>query len=368
MTIQLKKCSKHVALPLAVGMLLLPGALFAAQSSDPESVARDNWRATMKHMPVPHSGCFHATYPNLVYESVACEAELPNARPIHAPRISSAAKIDSAQGGEAQTAGNGNSYVASTRGLINIADAYFTSATVPGETSVGVAEYGNGGILGANEYTLQINTNASATTAACKSHSGCRVWQQFVYATDYYAKGKAAVFIEYWMLDYASSGYSCPSGWHTQGSDCWKNGNLVSAPNVPATQLSGEGLYASVTAGGEDWVQYWSGSEGYIATGADSVLDIATVWDQTEFNVFGDAGGSEAVFSNGTNIGVALLLSAGGVPVSCLGPAYEGTTGESNNLNLGACTTINNVYERLNDAYDSFIEFPESLIYEVRVP
>jgi hypothetical protein len=26
------------------------------------------------------------------------------------------------------------------------------------------------------------------------------------------------------------------------------------------------------------------------------------------------------------------------------------------------------VYERLNDAYDSFIEFPESLIYEVRVP
>ncbi len=71
MTILQNNCSKNVAMPLAFGLLLLPGILFA-KSADPESVARDNWRSTMKHMTVPHKGCFHATYPNLVWESVAC--------------------------------------------------------------------------------------------------------------------------------------------------------------------------------------------------------------------------------------------------------------------------------------------------------
>jgi len=366
MTILLKKCSKHVAMPLAVGLLMLPGVLLA-QSADSESVARDNWRSTMKHMAVPHKGCFHATFPDLVWESVACEQESPNAQPMHVPpkgdsTKGDAATVDSAQGGTSETAGDGYDYVASTGGLINIADAYFLSASVPSEASFGVAAFGNGGILGANEYSLQINTNANDTTAACQGHSGCRVWQQFVYATDYSGKGKADVFIQYWLLGYGSS---CPSGWHAYEGSCWKNGNLVSAPDVPATKLGVEGLYASVTPGGTDWVEYWSGTEGYVATGEDSVLDIATVWHQAEFNVFGDGGGSEAVFSDDTSINVLLLVSASGVPVTCLGPTYAGTTGESNDLILGSCTTVNGIFERLNDAYDSYIEFPESLIYQI---
>jgi len=365
MTIIRNTCSKNLATPLALGLLLLPAILFA-QSSDPESVARNNWRSTMKHMPAPHKGCFHATYPNLVWESVACEQESPNARPMHVtPKSDSiqgdAAKVDSAQGGAPEIAGNGNDYVASTRGLINHAEGDFESASVQSESSVGVAAYGNGGILGPNEYSLQINTNANATTAACKGRSGCKVWQQFVYATDYYAKGRAAVFIQYWLLGW---GFGCPSTWHAAGADCWKNGNLAIAPNIPATQLGPNDdpylqlnpveLNAEVTAGGEDSVELLYGTGAYLATGEDSVLDIGTVWNQAEFNVFGDGGGSEAVFNLGANLEVLLFVDTSGAPVTCLGPAYAGTTGDSSDLILGSCAA-NNSY-----GYGGSIEFTEA--------
>jgi hypothetical protein len=43
---------------------------------------------------------------------------------------------------------------------------------------------GGGGILGSNEYSVQLNTNFTGTTSVCAGHSGCTVWQQFIYATD----------------------------------------------------------------------------------------------------------------------------------------------------------------------------------------
>jgi hypothetical protein len=97
---------------------------------------------------------------------------------------------------------------------------------------VGVAAFGGGGILGPNEYTLQINSNLNATTSACNAHSGCTVWQQFIYAPDYQVKGEAAVFMQYWLVNYYDV---CPHGWTPDGlGDCYRNSAAMRAPDVPS--------------------------------------------------------------------------------------------------------------------------------------
>ena len=70
----------------------------------------------------------------------------------------------------------------------------------------------------------------------------------------------------------------------------------------------------------------------------DDVLDLYQTWTTSEFNVFGDAGGSQAVFNAGTSITVQnALTDESGNPItpSCL---PGGTTGESTNLFLGPCS------------------------------
>jgi hypothetical protein len=67
------------------------------------------------------------------------------------------------------------------------------------------------------------------------------------------------------------------------------------------------------------------------------VLYLATVWKESEFNVVGNAGGSEAQFNSGSSITVKVAVSDGSTSApSCV--ADSGTTGESNNLNLGSCS------------------------------
>ena len=67
-------------------------------------------------------------------------------------------------------------------------------------------------------------------------------------------------------------------------------------------------------------------------------------WCQAEFNVFGLVGGSQAQFNAGTTITVTNALNlAFGPPISASCPAPPkgmGTTGESNNLNLGSTCSV----------------------------
>ena len=64
--------------------------------------------------------------------------------------------------------GNGNDYTLSATGLITETVGSFPSVSgVTVESSVGVPSFGGGGILGRNEYTLQVNTNDNAKTSAC---------------------------------------------------------------------------------------------------------------------------------------------------------------------------------------------------------
>jgi hypothetical protein len=316
----------QIAAATLVGICCLQPVSAAQTADDAEAAARDNWRATMAQNSEMGEGCFRASYPSIVWEQVECKELRPRVHPI----------VRSLAGG--QVTGDGHDYVASTTGLISKTLGTFPTVTgVKTEKSVGVQSFGGGGILGPNEYSLQLNTNFTGTTSACKGHTGCVVWQQFIYATDYATEGEAAVFMQYWLIGWGSS--ACPSGFGSDGGgDCFGNSKSVAAPDVKATSLSK--LSISAAAGTNDTVVFTDGTTAYSVSASDKVLDISQVWKQSEFNIVGDAGGSRADFNTtGVSITVKVALTDGSTSApTCV--ANDGTTGESNNLNLSAkCTT-----------------------------
>jgi hypothetical protein len=328
----------HIAAAVFISICCLQ-PVSVGQTSDDDAAARENWRAVISQNPDLREGCFQVTYPNIVWEQVECKELHPRVHPIVR------------KPGEGQVAGNGHDYVAESSGLTSGALGSFPTVTgVKSEKSVGVAEYGDGGILGPNEYSLQLNTNFTGTTAACKSHSGCVVWQQFIYATDYAVEGEGAVFMQNWLIEWGSS--ACPSGFASDGEgDCYGNSNYVSAPDVKPTKLGSLSLSGSAAAGGNDTVVFTDGTTAYSVSESDSTLDISQVWQESEFNVVGDAGGSRADFNTPVSITVKLALTDGSSSApTCV--ANAGTTGESNNLDLGKCTTAS--------GSSPYIQFTES--------
>ena len=317
---------------LATTGLLTLGLAQAATAgdatADPEAAARENWRAFMSENTASEEGCFQATYPSFVWEKTDCKVAAPRVHPVR--RVPKA--------GSAEVTGNGNDYVAQAAGLISQTSGTFPKVTgVTSEKSVGVAAFGGGGILGPNEYTLQINTNFTGTTSVCAGHSGCTVWQQFIYSPDYQVDGEAAVFMQYWLIGWGSS--SCPKSWMSAGGgDCFRNSAIATAPDMPITSLAKLTLSGAAVAGGNDTVVFNNGTQAFSMTGKDSVVDIASVWRQSEFNVVGNAGGSRAQFNSGSSVTVKIALTDGSTSApQCVADA--GSTGETNNLNLGSCTT-----------------------------
>jgi len=318
-----------VAAGLASAFAVSP--VFAGESAeasvDPEAVAHANWQSFMSQNPASEAGCFQAAYPSYLWEKVQCKvAAHPNFRSV-------------ARKPNLEVTGNGNDFVAQAQGLISKAAGSFPTVTgVTSERSVGVAAFGGGGILGPNEFSLQINSNFTGTTAACRGHSGCTVWQQFVYAPDFAVQGEAAVFIESWLINFGS--LNCPSPFFSDGAgDCVVNSAFTAAPDEPITTLGKLTLTGSATSGGNDVAVFSNGTTAFQLTAADSSLvDIAQVWTQAEFNVVGNAGGSRANFNRGSSVTVKLALTDGSTAApTCI--ANDGTTGETNNLNLHACST-----------------------------
>ena len=300
-----------------------------------EAQAREAWRANVVRTEAPRQGCFRADYPSVEWVETACETVVPRVAPTP-PHPS--AKLGGAHTlGAGETTGNGHDYVIQSANLIKATVGSFpTVSGVTSEKGVGVAAFGGGGILGPNEYSLQINSNYTGTTSACNGHSGCTVWQQFVYAPDYSRQGSAYVFIQYWLIGYG--GTSCPSGWGSDGGgDCYRNSRGVSAPDEPITQLSSMKMTGTATSGGNDTVTFTHGTTAYSISASDSVVKLATVWRQSEFNVVGNAGGSMAQFNKGASVTVHVAITDGtSNKPSCV--ANAGSTGETNNLNLGSCT------------------------------
>ena len=247
--------AKFPSAALAASLIVaaVPDGTAAAQNATPtiqrsppvsaEARKREEWRASIKHVPLPKNGCFTAAYPATNWKEVACgKAPAEPFMPAHGIRP---AIVGAAEGDRS----------ALTTGTIFSATGSFDMVT--GVTSEKDA--------GANDnYSLQLNTNLFHT-ALCNGAAdpmNCHGWQQFIFSnmpesinvhTNCSVIGGACAYMQYWLLNY---GKSCPSGWMTVNNsdgeiDCGINSdNAVSIDRQPIgnlAQLELEGTASAIS-------------------------------------------------------------------------------------------------------------------------
>ncbi|MGP8110329.1 MAG: pentapeptide repeat-containing protein [Thermoplasmata archaeon] len=202
--------------------------------------------------------------------------------------------------------------------------------------------------LNSNEYTF-VSTPFTGTSTYNDS------WQQFVYEN--YPGGSSFVYIQYVLINSVPAndgctgvpspmdGISWSSGAPSQPGICYGFSPSVSVPSgfvsAPLGSLVLE-AYANYLGSGNDVDQICgipsSGLGCVTLTMPDNVLDLAPNWQGAEFNVFGDAGGSQANFAAGTTLTVSTSLAdQSGNPIapSC---QFYSETGETDSLFLGPCS------------------------------
>jgi hypothetical protein len=282
------------------------------QGPNPNITRLQSWRAAIAHAPTPGKGCYTAAYPLTTWTKVACVAA-PN-RP-YIPR----------SGGGGLTVGDGNDYAAVTSTLTSNAVGSFPKVKhLRSETDDGSP----------NVYSIQLNSNFISGDQACAgafNPAQCLGWLQFVYSSS-----ERAAFMQYWLIRYTGGSVHCPGGWNSYSNDCYKNSSAVSVPQEVVTQLPQMNLSGNAVNGGLDTLVYMDGTNAYSTTGQDSVMYLSDGWTGTEFNIIGDGGGSQADFNAGAALTVEIDLTDGTTDVPTC-QAHDGTTGETNNLNLKTC-------------------------------
>jgi hypothetical protein len=368
---------------------------------DPDAAAKKNWRQNMEQISASGQGkgCFHASYPNYVWEIVACStAGKPSSHPT--PKQTP----DEAPG--PQEGGSTGDYVGLTQsGLItHVAGTFYRVSGVTSEVNVN----SNGATTGSNDYGLQINTNWSlpsnkpnytslptATPAACQGHAGCQIWQQFIYTSDFNgdsgpAGSHSELFMQYWLFNWSlDSNGNCPHGWTKESGrsgaiDCYRNGPIQSVPVVvPVSDLGKVKLSCSVQQGGNDELYFTYGADAWAVIESDGFnpehpnedgIDIASIWQGVEFNIVGNTSSSQAVFNEGSVLGVTVNIQDGSdLPPLCLIDSdsrvgYVGTTAETNNLSLGPCrSTIANGYTAIQFLEGTPKALEEAIIQQLNV-
>jgi hypothetical protein len=110
----------------------------------------------------------------------------------------------------------------------------------------------------------------------------------------------------------------------------------VTVPQEAISTLKTLKLSGSAKLGGKDTAVFTVGKQAYSTTGPDDVVYLATAWTESEFNIVGDASGSEATFNSGASVTVKVAVSNGTKDApTCSSDA--GTTAETNNMKLGSC-------------------------------
>lgn len=297
---------------ITIAVILSVTQFATAQDSPAGALAQQAWREAIAHTNVSAAGCFEASYPSLEWIKVEC---------VVAPNIPFIPR--SGRPGP-QTVGDGNDYAAEvSSGLISKTVGSFPKVTgVKSEQGVG----------GANSYSIQLNSNFMQNNKACKgakNPSQCLAWLQYVYSSDY-----TSLFMQYWLIYYDNT---CPSGWNSYSGDCYTNSASVSVPKEVISKLKTISISGSAVKGGLDTEIMYVGKQAYKTTGKDSVVYLSTGWKESEFNIIGDGGGSEADFNSGSSITVKSAVTNGttNAPICA---SHAGTTGETNNLNLGSCS------------------------------
>jgi hypothetical protein len=307
------KCVARGAVIGALGISLS----VAAEAAPPASTLaqlQDAWSTSIARTPVPAEGCFSAAYPNTNWTSVACTAA-PDRR------------YEPAHGAGGYTVGDGNDFAAVSAGIIAASVGSFPVVK-------GVTKELDGKV--ANEYSLQLNTQFFSSSPACKkaaTPSSCLAWQQFVFAEQGGTDAGGVAFMQYWLINYAAT---CPSGWMSFSTDCYRNSAAVDVPKQIIAQLRNLKVSGAAIAGGLDTMVLTTKTEAYSTTGKDSVVTLAKFWNASEFNVVGDGDGTAATFNAGPTIDVNITVDDGTTNAPAC-KANSGTTAETNNLTLGKC-------------------------------
>jgi hypothetical protein len=338
-----------------------------AQASEQATTAQDlqslrrAWATTIHHTPAPKGGCFHVTYPSTQWVEVQCA-------PPNGYRSAKPAKRKKVDGHLDQIGGTASGQ----NDIVVQAPMGYIFSTVKGSfpSVTGVqTETDSSWSPGTNEYGLQLNTNIGYTSA-CGTYTGCLAWQQYLFTTNGFASfttttpnNETSVFIQSWLFNYGVDNGDgavnvCPSGYFDTGADtvvfggtgddCVENSmaNDIQTGQLPISDLGDLSLSGSATAHGNAQATVTYNGQGYTSTTPDSVTAISDIWNQAEFNVFGNGGGSEAVINSGincdattgANCAVVVLQSSvtytNGLTTAPTCQFNAGTTGESNNLNF----------------------------------
>ena len=315
-----------------VGVFALMALAAASVSAGSASAAtrpagtKAQWQAAITQVREPGTGCYHASYPALRWQAVRCAA---------APRwpLAPQPPSGSAKGGAPATVGNGLDYSAQVSGTISQATGTFHNVTKP------ITEKGkvnNTGSLIANAFSLQINSQFFSGSPACSgaaNPANCLAWQQFVYS---YQSGIGFVYMQYWLIGYNAT---CPAGWNAFSSDCYTNSPASTMTPLKAWQLHSVKFVGSAASGGNDEASLAIGSgTATLTTNSDSEIDLASAWNTTEWDLFGDGGGGEAFFGANTTLKAQMVLK--GTSTSAPSCVQEGFTAETNNLTLTTTPTL----------------------------
>jgi hypothetical protein len=292
---------------------LLPGNAFAAGTETSASgtaaanaAALDEWRKAMAQIPVPNrTSCFKGTYPNKAWQEIPCNTApdrpyLPDKERVPGPAYVGGRYRDAV----AQVAEYAQRYY-------SVTGSFDSGSTATGETgTAGTGCPAGTNPTGANIFSLQLNTNTfliPTSSNICGGVAGCTGFQQFVYSSY-----DNAAFIQYWLINAGA----CPTGggWTQRGNDCYKSTPAVGpGPNNPLTIADLPNLILTGTAAenGDDTVVLAIAAEVYqLPPQPDSILGLAPMWQDAEFNVFGDACGAQAQFGAGTVLNVRLVVNA----------------------------------------------------------
>jgi hypothetical protein len=304
------KLFKHLKLAAMLSLIVSGAAHAAAAAPSADAQRHAMWRTTISSTPLPGSGCFTAHFPNQTWTQVACTAAPSR---LYLP----------ASGGRGFTVGDGHDYAAEVSGIISKGVGSFPKIKgLKTETNDGSS----------NEYSLQMNSQFFASPACSGGEKTCFGWQQFIYAQP--DCSGPCVFMQSWLINYGSS---CPSGWNNAGGgQCYRNSAATAVPTQPLTSLADLQLTGAAVAGGNDTTTLTTSNDAYSASESDTVVGLSGFWDETEYNIVGDGGGSQAVFNSGTSIKVKIQLQDGST-TAAICESNAGTTGETNNLNLGTC-------------------------------
>ncbi len=304
-----------------LAQLVIASAIGAASLAAAHAATKDTerlqqaWRAAISHTPVTGQGCFNASYPLLVWHQVRCAT-------------ASKSEFSQMQGtGHSGPAGGSDDYAAVTKSLTSTAVGSFPMARHLTSEQ---------GPFGANDYSLQLNSNLIANEPACAGSTTptfCEGWEQFVFTNGY-----EHAYIQYWLVFYNGAGGTCPAGWNYKTGDCWKNSRLVAVPQQPITELPNMSISGSAVSRGTDTLVMTTRTKAYSVTGIDNTVSLARNWHKSEFNVFG-SGSSEAVFNPGASLAVKVAVTDDRMQKPTC-EAGAGTSAETNNLVLGPCKSF----------------------------